>query len=290
MAHQQTALDMGRTRAISETRDHFDDACEALRGFQLMLGAALTEYGAGGNSAYGIASLLRQQIDSLKDLREDVFALMDDLAEAIESQSPEEDRTPEALLSEAIRREILAAAGRPAWHDLDTIAVRAKVPKADVARVMFILTGEDHEGAAYRARDGHLAQGLPAHLLFQHCSSALTHGEIWAQVSHDTGLTWEKVKEVMNAVISYLPKRERISLEPFAEVRAIAKAEQEMRERVAQTDQAGSTVGEIAALLCQADLARIAQDSGTSEDTVRKVLARLQADPGEGAAPVAING
>lgn len=284
MATQQTALDMGRTRAISETRDHFDDACEALRGFQLMLGAALAEYSAGGNFACGITSLLRQQIDSLKDLREDVFALIDDLAEAVESQAPE------ALLSEAIRREILAAAGRPAWHDLDTIAVRAKVPKADVARVMFILTGEDHEGAAYRARDGHLAQGLPAHLLFQHCSSALTHGEIWAQVSHDTGLTWEKVKEVMNAVISYLPKRERVSLEPFAEVRAIAKAEQEMRERVAQTNQADSTAGEIAALLCQADLARIAQDSGTSEDTVRKVLARLQADPGEGAAPVAVNG
>ena len=284
MATQQTALDMGRTRAISETRDQFDDACEALRGFQLMLGAALAEYSAGGNFACGITSLLRQQIDSLKDLREDVFALIDDLAEAVESQAPE------ALLSEAIRREILAAAGRPAWHDLDTIAVRAKVPKADVARVMFILTGEDHEGAAYRARDGHLAQGLPAHLLFQHCSSALTHGEIWAQVSHDTGLTWEKVKEVMNAVISYLPKRERVSLEPFAEVRAIAKAEQEMRERVAQTNQADSTAGEIAALLCQADLARIAQDSGTSEDTVRKVLARLQADPGEGAAPVAVNG
>lgn len=37
-------------------------------------------------------------------------------------------------------------------------------------------------------------------------------------------------------------------------------------------------------------VARIARDTNLKEDTVRKVLARLQADPGEGAAPVAVNG
>lgn len=37
-------------------------------------------------------------------------------------------------------------------------------------------------------------------------------------------------------------------------------------------------------------VARIVRDTNLKEDTVRKVLARLQADPGERAAPVAVNG
>lgn len=283
-------------RAISDAREAFEETYEALRGFQLMLGSTLEEYSNSSQFNYGISALLRHQLDSLKEVRRDVFTLVDWLAEAAESQdrpAPQETLTPEARLVEAIRREILAAADRPAWHDLDTIAARARVRKCDLARVMFVLTGEDHTGPAYRAWDGNLSDGVHAHLLAGLCASALSHGDMLGKVSTATDLEIEKIEAVLRALLEYTPKRERVSQEPFAEVKAAQAEDMAMRARIAEQDADRPSAQAIVKTLDQlraANLGEIARDTNLKEETIRRVLDRLLDYPAPDERPAVSNG
>ncbi|MDR0807685.1 MAG: hypothetical protein LBE86_00905 [Gemmobacter sp.] len=266
-----------------------DNTYHALRAFNFMM-EYVHEYIVGGipvTIAGGMSHLLHRQLDDFDKIRNTA----DTLAEQL--MTTDRAATNEGRLAEAIRAGILAAAGRPAWHDLDTIATRARVRKCDLARVMLVLTGEDHAGPAYRAWDGNLSEGVHAHLLSGLCWEALARCDMWGQVSTATGLGLEKVQEVLQAMLEYSPLRERISLEPFAEVRAARTADAEMRARVAEQDAERPSEQAVMATLDRlrgADLAEIARAANLQEETVRRVLDRLLADPGPDDRPAVSNG
>jgi len=205
--------------AIRQAHEYFEETYEALRGFQLMLGCTLEEYGNKGKFSYGISALLRQKLDDLQEVRSDVFDLIDSLNARLpdaparqEYAEPQQILTPEARIAELIRTSSLAADDRPAWHDLDAIAAKSCVQKGDVARVLFVLTGEDHAGPAYAAYDGNLSDGLAAHLLSMLINRTLAHGDIWGQVSTATGIDLMDLQRILEAMLAYVPRKQAITL------------------------------------------------------------------------------
>lgn len=155
-------------------------------------------------------------------------------------------------------------ADRPAWHDIETIAARARVHQDEAARVMFVLTGEDHEGPAYRAWDGNLHEGLPAHLLARHIWNALAHADVWGQVSTATGIDLLDLKRILEAMLEYLPRREAIKLRGLGP----------------NAESAEQAVGaEPHDPLSEVDFGQIARDTKVNEGVVRRVVARLLAEP-----------
>ncbi|RWR25045.1 hypothetical protein D2T29_22420 [Sinirhodobacter populi] len=236
---------------LSDFTTQVDDTYHALRAFTFMLDQ-MHEYAAGKPNAtigYGIGQLLRRQVDDFEEINSDVYRLIARLTKAeralaeaeaahlpaLQGPAPEaEDR-----IREIICTAVLAEASRPAWHDLDTIAARSRVHRSEVARVLFVLTGEDHDGPAYRAWDGNLSEGLHSHLLTGLCWAALARCDMWAQVSAATGIDLMDVKKVLNAMLEYSPKREAINLRNFEDIREIQQAEAEVRARVAEQDAQG---------------------------------------------------
>ncbi len=224
----------------------------------------------------GVQTLLNQQISAIEAVAGDMEIMLETMDET------EPGMTPEERITEIMRQAALADAGRPAWHDLDTIAARSRVRRDDVARVMFILTGEDHAGPAYRAWDGNLAEGMHAHLLAGKCLDALAYCDMWWQVSEATGLSLEKTKDVLHSMLEYLPKREAIDLRPFGAVLDAQVAERAMRERVAEQDAqgpSGAALTDAVDRLRRADLGEIAREVNLDESALRRVVERLLAEP-----------
>ncbi|GAA0312538.1 hypothetical protein [Rhodovulum strictum] len=265
-----------------------DDTYHALRAFALLLDKA-TEYAPdeiSGTIAYGVSHLLSRQLDDLQDINTGVSDLIARVKAAERAAPP---AGPQHRTWEAMRAACLADGERPAWHDLDLIATRACVHRDEAARVLFVLTGEDHAGADYRAWDGHPAEGLPAHLLARTIHRTLSQCDLWGRVSTATGLELDQVKDVLNAMLDALPHRADARGQ-IAEMTANAKAEADMHARVAARDQDDATPAESEpeaapatdALdrLREADLGQIARDTNLKEDTVKRVVARLLADPG----------
>lgn len=214
-----------------------DNTYHALRAFALLLDKA-TEYAPdeiSGTIAYGVSHLLSRQLDDLQDINTGVSDLIARV-KAAERAAPKGD--PADRIREAMRAAILAEEGRPAWHDLDLIATRACVHRDEAARVLFVLTGEDHAGEDYRAWDGHPAEGLPAHVLARTIYRTLSQCDLWGRVSMATGLDLDQVKGVLNAMLDALPHRADARGQ-IAEVTANAKAEADMHARVAMRDQDG---------------------------------------------------
>lgn len=206
---------------------------DALSAFSNILDLAVHhDAGALTSSDSGLSYLMDCHIHDLAEARQELWQYRP----TFEDRQASSGVTPVERILEAIRVSLLAADNRPAWHDLDTISARSRVRKAEVARVMFILTGEDHEGAAYRAWDGNLSEGVHSHLLSGLCWEALSRCDMFGQVSTATGLDLGKLREVLQAILEYSPKRQSISLEPFGDVREAQLAEAAMYERVAARD------------------------------------------------------
>jgi len=225
-------------REFTSLLDEVASSVDALRAFSTLLDLAVFHDGGALQSRDGgLTRLLDRHLHDIEEIGGELrrYRPTVEAALAIEADRPS-GMTPEERIAEAMRTAAMADAMRPAWHDLDTIAARARVHKCDAARVMFVLTGEDHTGAAYRAWDGNMAEGLHSHLLMKLCWEGMGSGAMWGQVSTATGLGLEKVKEVLQAMLEYTPKRERIHLEPFGEIRAVARDEDTMRERVEKAD------------------------------------------------------
>ena len=259
----------GYARAISEAHEYFEETYEALRGFQLMLGSTLDEYSNAPKFSYGISALLRQKLDDLQEVRADVFGLIDRLSAQLadgptrqEQMEPEQILTHEARIAELIRSSSLAADNRPAWHDLDAIAAKSCVHKGDVARVLFVLTGEDHAGPAYEAYDGNLSDGLAAHLLSMLINRTLAHGDIWGQVSTATGIDLMDLQRILEAMLAYVPRK-----------RAITLAEQLDREEPTPTELRESMIA--AQLRDGVEPGIIAQALNLRKSAVAKVAAKL---------------
>ena len=289
---------------LSDFITQVDDTYHALRAFTFLL-EQTHEYAAGGVSAtigYGIGHLLRRQVDDFEEINSDVSRLIGRLkkaemalakAEAAHLPAPQ-GPAPDAenRIREIIRTAVLAEARRPAWHDLDTIAARSCVHRGDVARVLFVLTGEDHSGADYRAYDGHPAKGMAAHLLAMQISRALSHGDIWGRISDATGLELDKLREVLDAVVTHLPRRADYKGQ-IASVQENAKAEADMRARVAEQDAqepAPEKLREALEAVVGNDpetgdmsdtIARIANESGLPSASVARVVGLLLAETGE---------
>jgi len=203
-----------------------------------------------------------------------------------------EDAAHEARIREIIRTAVLAEASRPAWHDLDMIAARACVDRADVARVMFVLTGEDHAGETYRDGRGHPAEGMAAHLLALQINRALAHGEIWGRVSDATGLELDRLREVLEAVLTHLPRRAGYKGQ-IAEMQEASRADADMREQAAERIAQGPSAEKLRETLeavvgddpetggMSATIARIADESGLSSASVARVVGMLLAEVGE---------
>lgn len=216
---------------------NMDSALAALRYLDTLLDLAVNaDGGALADQHSGLHCLMASQLESMADGVE--------------------------LLRSYIRREekgtdLAPAANLPEWHDIATIATRSRVHRSEVARIMFVLTGQDYEGEDYRAWDGNLSEGLHSHLLSGLCWEALARGDMWGKISTATGLSLGQVREVLDAMLAYSPKREAIELGPIA---------QDLKNRAALANQA-------------ADLSQIARDTNVEEETVRRVVDRLQADP-----------
>ena len=164
---------------------------------------------------------------------------------------------------EAIRAPRTGATVR-AEYDIERISARSRVHQDEVARVIFVLTGEDHQGGAYRPWDGNLIEGLPAHLLSSHIWNTLAHGDVWGQVSTATGVDLLDLKRILEAMLHYLPRREAIELQGSE-----PNAEGEVRaERTAPRDR-----------LSGVDFGQIARETNLKEETVRRVVERLLAEP-----------
>lgn len=212
------------------------------------------------------------------------------LLSLMRTQYASNDAAQESRIAEIIRTAVLAEAGRPAWHDLDTIAARARVHRAEAARILFVLTGEDHAGDAYRASDGNPAQGLPAHLLAQAIHATLAQGDVWGRVSTETGLELDTLKAVLSSILHNLPRREVQG--QIAEVAEIAQAEAEARELVAAQDEAGPEQQDLRAVLdtlqgpkLRGAIEAIADESGLNAEQIARVVAQLMDEAGEEATP-----
>ncbi|SDF51628.1 hypothetical protein PUH89_06530 [Rhodobacter capsulatus] len=197
----------------------------------------------------------------------------------------------EDRIAEIIRKNALWAAGRMPWHDIDTIAARARVHRDEAARILFVLTGEDHAGAAYRAFDGNPSQGLHAHLLAQAIHATLAQSDVWGRVSKETGIELNKLEWVLTSILTNLPRRADVRGQ-FAEVDAIAKAEAEAEafERVAAQDATGPDTESLLAVLnavtgpkLRTAIDAIAEESGLPAKRIAEVVAQLidEADEAE---------
>jgi hypothetical protein len=189
--------------------DNMDGNLDALKAFTFML-ETVAHYDAGQLvlAADGLRDLVMPHIEQLSGHIGDLRA---ETAAAIRDQKAEEhaqDRAPVA------------------WHDLDAIAAKSCVHKSEVARVLFVLTGEDHAKADYAAPDGSHFDGLAAHLLSMLISRTLSHGDIMGQVSTATGIDLMDLQDILEAMASYVPKRPAITLAERLE-RQAAKAAQE---------------------------------------------------------------
>ena len=266
---------MNTLNTLSDAAETLRQVNAALVAFNAMLGRSLAGQ-VEPQFNIGVKNLLDNQIDTLVRVEDSLFECLETIDET------EPGMTPEERIAEMLRQAALADAGRPAWHDLDTIAARSRVRRDDVARVMFTLTGEDHAGPAYRAWDGNLAEGMHAHLLAGKCLDALAYCDMWRQVSEATGLSLEKTKDVLHSMLEYLPKREVIDMRPFGAVLDAQVAERAMRERVAEQDAQGSSdtaLTEAVDRLRRADLGEIAREVNLDESAVRRVVERLLAEP-----------
>ena len=175
--------------------DLIDSSYTALFGLQYMLEHTFEQTtGFPAIVGAGISELFQREVSNLAVVKSQVAALV--------------DRLKSADLAESLEV--------PDWHDIATISARARVHKSEVARVMFVLTGADHEGAEYRAWDGNLSEGLHSHLLANLCYEALARGDMWGQISTATELPLEKVKQVLQAMLTYTPTREAIELGTIA--------------------------------------------------------------------------
>lgn len=289
---------------LSDFVTQVDDTYHALRAFNFLIDQ-MHETHAGGVDAligYGIGQILRRHVDDLAEINSDVFRLITrvDRAEkalaeieaahvpALQGPAPSaEDR-----IAEIIRTAVLAEASRPAWHDLDMIAARACVDRADVARVMFVLTGEDHAGEAYRDGRGHPAEGMAAHLLALQINRALAHGEIWGRVSDATGLELDRLREVLEAVLTHLPRRAGYKGQ-IAEMQEAGRADADMREQAAERIAQGPSAEKLRETLeavvgedpetggMSETIARIADESGLPSASVARVVGMLLAEVGE---------
>lgn len=180
---------------------------DALHYLNQLLDLALNADGGGlADPRSGLAELMGRQLEDIGDQVEAIRTVRNERTEAAPGAMTDQ------RIAEAARCAALAEAGRPAWHDIDAIAARARVHKDEAARVLFVLTGEDHQGPAYRAWDGNLHEGLPAHLLSSHIWNTLAHGDVWGQVSTATGLELDRLKQVLEAMLQYLPRRDAIDL------------------------------------------------------------------------------
>ena len=255
---------------------------DAVRGFQFML-RTLLECGGMRDRAEGIAALLTPHADDIECAADELLDLLD--------RAGDLDADRDQKLMELLRCAMLADAGRPAWHDLDTIAARARVHRSDVARVMFVLTGEDHDGPAYRAWDGDLSDGLPAHVLAGLVWETLARSDMWGRVSDATGTELLKLREIVLAMVECAPKR-AANPRPFGDVLDAQAAEGEMRAKVAAQDAQGPSSDALGAALDRlrrADLGEIAREVNLEEDAVRRVLDRLLSEPMPEAEPAVRN-
>jgi len=194
----------------------------------------------------------------------------------------------EDRIAEIIRKNAVLAAGRMPWHDIDTIAARASVHRDEAARILFVLTGEDHAGAAYRAFDGNPSQGLHAHLLAQAIQATLAQSDVWGRVSTETGIELDKLELVLTSILTNLPRRADVQGQ-FAEVEAIAKAEAEAFARVAAQDEAGPDTESLLAVLSavtgpklRTAIDAIAEESGLPAKRIAEVVAQLIHETDEG--------
>lgn len=197
-------------------------------------------------------------------------------------------KNKEDRIAEIIRKNALLAAGRMPWHDIDTIAARASVHRDEAARILFVLTGEDHAGAAYRAFDGNPSQGLHAHLLAQAIHATLAQSDVWGRVSTETGIELDKLEWVLTSILQNLPRRADVQGQ-FAEVEAIAKAEAEAFARVAAQDEAGPDTESLLAVLnavagpkLRTAIDAIAEESGLPASRIAEVVAQLIHETDEG--------
>jgi len=197
-----------RVATFSDQLDAICRSLDALHYLDNLLDLAVNADGGGlADQRSGLSALMGRQLEDIGDAVEALRVAWTETT----ARLPE--MTAEERIVEIVRRAALADAGRPAWHDIETIAARARVHQDEAARVMFVLTGEDHYGLAYRAWDGNLHEGLPAHLLASHIWKTLSHGDVWGQVSAATGLELDRLKVVLEAMLQYLPRREAIELQ-----------------------------------------------------------------------------
>lgn len=209
--------------------------------------------------------------------------ILNAMRRGIHEADAQEDR-----IAEIIRKNALLAAGRMPWHDIDIIAARARVHRDEAARILFVLTGEDHAGTAYRAFDGNPSQGLHAHLLAQAIHATLAQSDVWGRVSKETGIELNKLEWVLTSILTNLPRRADVQGQ-FAEVDAIAKAEAEAFERVAAQDETGPDTESMLAVLnamvgpkLRTAIDAIAEESGLPVSRIAEVVAQLidEADKG----------
>lgn len=160
---------------MSEILDMMDDTTSALKGFTDLLEFALGEVGGDlKRHAFGVARLLEQQVDTLDELRR---------AARIEANKLEADRP-------------VYADG-----DIDAIARMAGVQKSMAARVMFVLTGKDLAGDAYKREGDFGPYRLDKHLLERRVYDTLNSSVEWGRVSLETNLDLHTVQAVFNAML-----------------------------------------------------------------------------------------
>ena len=160
---------------MSDILDTLDDTVSTLQGFTDLLEFALGEVGGDlKHNAYGVARLLEQQVDALDQLRR---------AARIETNRLEADSP-------------VYADG-----DIDAIARMAGVQKSMTARVMFVLTGKDLAGDAYKREGDFGPYRLDRHLLERRIYDTLNNSMEWGRVSQETDLPFHTVQAVFNAML-----------------------------------------------------------------------------------------
>lgn len=161
---------------MNDIFDSLEDTISALHGFSGLLDLALHDSGDLQPYADGVARLLDQQVTALVRVRE---------AARQEVEKLRTEKLP------------------PLFNDdIEAIARLAGVHKGAAARVMFVLTGKDLAGDAYK-REGEMGTyRLDRHLLERRVYDVLNNSVEWGRVSLETGLDLYTVQAVFLSMLN----------------------------------------------------------------------------------------
>lgn len=214
---------------INDILNMLEDSILTFRTIGNLLELALREGGGDlEGDSYGIARLMSGHADDL-------------------------ERIHTAAREEVLKLGLAGPNKRPAYSEGDAafIARLAGVHIGATARVLFVLTGKDLAGDAYKREGDFGAYRLHRHLLERRIYDTLSNEVEWGRVIDETGLDFHKMQEVFHSML-------KVSPQVAAEAKFGANLQKALLQRLGSDE-----------------IHRVAEKLGLDDDTVYNVAVNL---------------